>query len=108
MQLLFYIILLRLVISCSSPRHSSRRTCRSGRLQEFLLANIQFGGRIGHAEKKLNLTDLIIQTLEEMEKSGRPEASINISHMVPTYQSSGPRHKPNDLGSFFAQFEYAP
>jgi hypothetical protein len=56
--------------------------------QEFLLANINLGDRIEYGQrKKLNLSDLIVQTLEEMEKSGGPEAFINIKYMIPTYQS---------------------
>jgi hypothetical protein len=56
--------------------------------QEFLLANIHLGDRIEYGQRKrLNLSDLIVETLAEMEKSGGPEAFINIKYMVPTYQS---------------------
>lgn len=56
---------------------------------EFLLANKNLGDRIEYGQrKKLNLSDLINETLEEMEKSGGPEAYINIKYMIPTYQSA--------------------
>jgi hypothetical protein len=57
--------------------------------QEFLLANLLLGDRIEYSQrKKINLGDLITETLEEMEKSGGPEAFINIKYMIPTYQSA--------------------
>jgi hypothetical protein len=56
--------------------------------QEFLLANLMLGDRIEYSQRKrINLGDLITETLEEMEKSGGPEAFINIKYMIPTYQS---------------------
>jgi hypothetical protein len=56
--------------------------------QEFLLANLNLGDRIEYGQrKKLNLSDLISETLEEMERSGGPEAFINIKYLIPTYQS---------------------
>jgi hypothetical protein len=48
---------------------------------------MQFEDRIEHGQQKLNLVHLIIETLEEIERSGGLEASINIRYMVPPYQS---------------------
>jgi hypothetical protein len=70
--------------------------------QEFLLANIHFGHRIEFGQrKKLNLSDLIVQTLKEMEKSGGPEAFINIEYMIPMSQSYiiGGEHKQEIAGN---------
>ena len=56
---------------------------------EFFLANKNLGDRIEYSQrKKINLSDLIHETLEEMEKTGGPEAYINIKYMIPTYQST--------------------
>jgi len=56
---------------------------------EFLLANVNLGDRIEYGQRKrINLSDLIAETLEDMEKSGGPEAYINMKYMIPTYQSS--------------------
>jgi len=56
---------------------------------EFFLANHNLGDKIEYSQrKKTNLSDLIHETLEEMEKTGGPEAYINIKYMLPTYQSA--------------------
>ena len=56
---------------------------------EFRLANVNIGDHIEYGQRKhTNLSDLIYETLEEMEKTGGPEAFINIKYMIPTYQSS--------------------
>ena len=56
---------------------------------EFRLKNLNLGDRIEYGQRKhTNLGDLINETLEEMEKTGGPEAFINIKYMIPTYQSS--------------------
>ena len=56
---------------------------------EFLLANVNLGDKIEYGQrKKQNLSDLINETLEVMERTGGPEAYINIKYMVPTYQSA--------------------
>ena len=56
---------------------------------EFFLANKNLGDRIEYSQRKhTNLSDLIQETLEEMEKTGGPEAYINIKYMIPTYQSA--------------------
>ena len=56
---------------------------------EFLLANVNLGDRIEYGQRKRqNLSDIINETLEEMERTGGPEAYINIKYMVPTYQSA--------------------
>ncbi|EAY18655.1 hypothetical protein TVAG_062600 [Trichomonas vaginalis G3] len=56
---------------------------------EFFLDNKNIGDRIEYSQRKHNnLSDLIHETLEEMEKSGGPEAYINIKYMIPSYQSA--------------------
>lgn len=56
---------------------------------EFRLANVNIGDKIEYGQRKhTNLSDLINETLEEMEKTGGPEAFINIKYMIPTYQSA--------------------
>jgi hypothetical protein len=42
--------------------------------------------------KKINIGDLVLETLEWLELNGRPEAFINIQHMVPTYQTARTPH----------------
>nr|AGM32422.1 parkin co-regulated protein-like protein [Coptotermes formosanus] len=56
---------------------------------EYILSNKNLGDRIEYSQrKKINLGDLIMETLEEMEKTGGPDAFINIKYMIPTYQSA--------------------
>lgn len=56
---------------------------------EFFLDNVNLGDKIEYGQRKhTNLSDLIQETLEEMEKTGGPEAYINIKYMIPTYQSA--------------------
>ena len=58
-------------------------------LNEFLLRNKNLGDIIEYGQwKKLNIGDLILETLEVLEMTGGPEAFINIQYMVPTYQSA--------------------
>jgi hypothetical protein len=38
--------------------------------------------------KRINFSDLIHETVMEMEKTGGPKAFINIKYLIPTYQSS--------------------
>lgn len=58
-------------------------------LNEFLMCNKNLGDLIEYGQrKKLNIGDLILETLEVLELSGGPEAFINIQYMVPTYQSA--------------------
>ena len=58
-------------------------------LNEFLLKNKNLGDRIEYGQRKrLNIGDLILETLEILELNGGPEAFINIQYMVPTYQSA--------------------
>jgi hypothetical protein len=39
-------------------------------------------------EEKINIGDLILETLECLELNGGPEAFINIQYMVPAYQAA--------------------
>jgi hypothetical protein len=58
-------------------------------LNEFLLFNKNLGDMIEYGQrKKINIGDLILETLETLELNGGPEAFINIQYMVPTYQSA--------------------
>ena len=58
-------------------------------LNEFLLCNKNIGDQIEYGQrKKLNIGDLVLETLECLELNGGPEAFINIQYMVPTYQSA--------------------
>jgi hypothetical protein len=58
-------------------------------LNEFLLFNKNLGDMIEYGQrKKINIGDLILQTLETLELNGGPEAFINIQYIVPTYQTA--------------------
>ncbi|OHT14202.1 parkin coregulated protein [Tritrichomonas foetus] len=58
-------------------------------LNEFLLFNKNLGDQIEYGQwKKMNIGDLILETLEVLELNGGPDAFINIQYMVPTYQSA--------------------
>jgi hypothetical protein len=58
-------------------------------LNEFLLFNKNLGDIIEYSQrKKINIGDLILETLECLELNGGPEAFINIQYMVPTYQTA--------------------
>lgn len=55
----------------------------------FIANRINIGDRIDYAQrKKENLGDLIMETLELLEKHGGEDAFINIKYMIPTYESS--------------------
>jgi hypothetical protein len=58
-------------------------------LNEFSLCNKNIGDLIEYGQrKKVNIGDLISETLEVLELNGGPEAFINIQYMIPTYQTS--------------------
>jgi hypothetical protein len=58
-------------------------------LNEFVLANLNIGDLIEYGQRKrLNIGDLINDTLEVLELNGGPEAFINIQYMIPTYQTA--------------------
>ena len=42
---------------------------------------------MGHQRKRINLGDLIGETLELLEQTGGEDAFINIKYMIPTYES---------------------
>ena len=50
--------------------------------------NTKLGDKIEYSQrKKLNLGDLITETLELLEQTGGEDAFINIKYMIPTYES---------------------
>lgn len=50
--------------------------------------NFNIGDKIDYSQrKKLNLGDLIQETLELFEQTGGEDAFINIKYMIPTYES---------------------
>lgn len=54
----------------------------------FIRKNDNIGDAMDYSQrKKLNLGDLIQQTLEIFETNGGDDAFINIKYLVPTYQS---------------------
>jgi len=57
-------------------------------LNLFKNANINIGDCIDYSQqKRLNLADLIEETLEMLEIHGGEDAFINIKYMIPTYES---------------------
>jgi hypothetical protein len=59
---------------------------------ELLLANFNIGYKTEHGQwKRINLSDLILETLMKMEKTGKSEALINIGYLISIYQSSHSR-----------------
>eukprot|EP00916_Digyalum_oweni_P019515 GHVL01032464.1.p1 GENE.GHVL01032464.1~~GHVL01032464.1.p1 ORF type:complete len:304 (+),score=48.70 GHVL01032464.1:118-1029(+) len=54
----------------------------------FKNAHLNTGDQIDYSQRRrLNLGDLIDETLEMMEKHGGKDAFINIKYMIPTYES---------------------
>lgn len=54
----------------------------------FKTKNANVGDSIVYDQrKKMNLGDLITQTLEMFEQHGGDDAFINIKYMIPTYES---------------------
>ena len=55
----------------------------------FISNRVNIGDQIDYGQrKKENLGDLIMETLELLEKYGGDDAFINIKYMIPTYESS--------------------
>lgn len=53
-----------------------------------LLKKVNIGDKIDYSQRKNeNLSDLIQETLEILEKHGGEDAYINIKYMIPTYES---------------------
>ena len=49
---------------------------------------VNLGDKIDYGQRKNeNLSDLIQETLEVLEKHGGEDAYINIKYMIPTYES---------------------
>jgi hypothetical protein len=58
-------------------------------LNIFINNNDNLGDGIDYSQRKrLNIGELIIQTLEQLEINGGEDAFINIKYLVPTYQSA--------------------
>lgn len=54
----------------------------------FRNSNKNIGDKIEYDQRKrLNLGDLITETLELLEQTGGEDAFINIKYMIPTYES---------------------
>ncbi len=57
-------------------------------LNLFKNANVNTGdGIVYNQRKRINLGDLVQETLELLEANGGEDAFINIKYMVPTYES---------------------
>ena len=57
-------------------------------LNIFINCQENLGDKIDYSQRKrLNLGELIVQTLEQLETYGGEDAFINIKYLVPTYQS---------------------
>jgi len=51
--------------------------------------NMNLGDKIQYNQrKKINIGDLVQETLELLEQTGGEDAFINIKYMIPTYESS--------------------
>ena len=54
----------------------------------FRNSNANTGDKMEYSQRKrLNLGDLISETLELLEQTGGEDAFINIKYMIPTYES---------------------
>ncbi len=52
------------------------------------MASGNVGDSIDYSQqKRVNVGDLITETLEAFERHGGPDAFINIKYMIPTYES---------------------
>jgi hypothetical protein len=59
-----------------------------GKRCKFVNNLVNIGDKIDYAQRKNeNLSDLIQETLEVLEKHGGEDAYINIKYMIPTYES---------------------
>lgn len=57
-------------------------------LNIFINNNYNLGDGIDYSQRKrMNLGELIMQTLEQLEMHGGEDAFINIKYLIPTYQS---------------------
>ena len=57
-------------------------------LNLFKTTNKNLGDIMEYGQRKdMNVGDLITETLQVLEKTGGPEAFINIKYMVPSYES---------------------
>ena len=54
--------------------------------------NANLGDQTEYSQKKrINISDLMIETLNMLEQNGGSEAFVNIKYMIPLYQSVGPK-----------------
>lgn len=57
-------------------------------LNLFKSCNKNLGDIMEYGQRKdLNVGDLITETLQVLEKTGGPDAFINIKYMIPSYES---------------------
>lgn len=57
-------------------------------LNLFISKSKHLGDRMDYAQQKaMNLSELIQETLEVMERYGGEDSYINIKYMIPTYES---------------------
>lgn len=60
---------------------------KNKRCKNFVIV-VNLGDKIDYGQRKNeNLSDLIQETLEILEKHGGEDAYINIKYMIPTYES---------------------
>ena len=56
-------------------------------LNKFIRKNEKLGDLIEYSQqKRINLADLIVETLNVLETYGGPHAFVNIKYMIPTYE----------------------
>ena len=56
--------------------------------RNFCFNSVNIGDKIDYGQRKNeNLSELIQETLEVLEKHGGEDAYINIKYMIPTYES---------------------
>ncbi|KAG7400934.1 Mitogen-activated protein kinase kinase 5 [Phytophthora boehmeriae] len=59
----------------------------------FITKRVNCGDAIDYAQRRQeNVGDLILETLNILEKHGGPDAFVNIKYMIPTYESCMTRH----------------
>ena len=56
--------------------------------RRLIFYSVNLGDKIDYSQRKNeNLSDLIQETLEVLERNGGEDAYINIKYMIPTYES---------------------
>lgn len=58
----------------------------------FITKRVNCGDAIDYGQRRQeNLGDLILETLNLLERTGGPDAFVNIKYMIPTYETCVPR-----------------